>query len=433
MIEIRAKSTIVVDIRNVSYRTSRETVLDRVSLTVPRGKVVALLGPPKSGKSALQKLVLGEGTPTAGKVRVFGQDPTAGTLQVFGLNQTGGTVRVISQGPTAGTATTPLRVGYVPQMYVLPGDRCLADLQADWRKHCPGWDRSSAQALCKEFRIDARAELARLPEEQRFLAPLILVLAGRPDLLVLDDFPSRDRESRDGSWRQALVGSLDEGMSVLLSPPWPLPKVELPDCTCIWGSNSPCGSLDEARRLADCMVLLNSGKVDWADKPDRFFTTHHQITLASSVWHEPPILPDVVWWRWLNGHWYGIVRGDFRPVRAALSKSGFVGVGVTRAPAGEILLTYQLKKKGLGAWKSYSLGKEGWVQRLEAIINMYLNEDSGREGRTASQVSKDANQQESSAAGIFARLFVDVANGEILDLWLCPAAAPTQDHSGKEQ
>jgi hypothetical protein len=178
-------------------------------------------------------------------------------------------------------------------MYVLPGDRCLADLQADWKEHCPGWDRSLAEALCKEFRIDARAEFAWLPEEQRFLVALILVLAGRPDLLVLDDFPSRDRESRNGSWRQALAGRLDEGMSVLFSPPWPLYKYEALNY-CIWGHSSTRVPLDEVRLSADYMFLLKSGEVAWEGKPDRFFTTHHQITLASSVWHEPPILPDVV-------------------------------------------------------------------------------------------------------------------------------------------
>lgn len=50
------------------------TVLRGVDLTVPAGKVVALLGPNGAGKSTLLKTISGLVRPTAGTVRLFGED-----------------------------------------------------------------------------------------------------------------------------------------------------------------------------------------------------------------------------------------------------------------------------------------------------------------------------------------------------------------------
>ena len=50
------------------------TVLRGVDLTVPAGKVVALLGPNGAGKSTLLKTISGLVGPTAGTVRLFGED-----------------------------------------------------------------------------------------------------------------------------------------------------------------------------------------------------------------------------------------------------------------------------------------------------------------------------------------------------------------------
>ena len=50
------------------------TVLRDVSLTVPAGAVVALIGPNGAGKSTLLKVVSGLVKPTAGSVKLFGED-----------------------------------------------------------------------------------------------------------------------------------------------------------------------------------------------------------------------------------------------------------------------------------------------------------------------------------------------------------------------
>jgi putative ABC transport system ATP-binding protein len=49
------------------------TALDDVSLTIPRGEMVSIIGPSGSGKSTLLNLIGGLDRPTSGEVRVDGE------------------------------------------------------------------------------------------------------------------------------------------------------------------------------------------------------------------------------------------------------------------------------------------------------------------------------------------------------------------------
>ncbi len=67
----------MLEIKNISFKAEdgREIVSD-VSLTVPRGHIVAVTGPNGSGKSTLAKLISGIYTPSAGQILLDGQDIT---------------------------------------------------------------------------------------------------------------------------------------------------------------------------------------------------------------------------------------------------------------------------------------------------------------------------------------------------------------------
>ena len=53
----------------------RTVGLDGLSLAVPRGQVFGLLGPNGAGKTTAVKLLLGLARPTAGAVRLLGEEP----------------------------------------------------------------------------------------------------------------------------------------------------------------------------------------------------------------------------------------------------------------------------------------------------------------------------------------------------------------------
>ena len=65
----------VLNFSNVTKKYGRKTALDNVSLSLPSGSIVGLLGPNGSGKTTMLKLAAGLLTPSSGSVEVCGFKP----------------------------------------------------------------------------------------------------------------------------------------------------------------------------------------------------------------------------------------------------------------------------------------------------------------------------------------------------------------------
>jgi sulfate transport system ATP-binding protein len=74
-----------ISIQNISKRFGDFVALDDVSLEVPTGSLVALLGPSGSGKSTLLRIVAGLERPEAGAVHIADEDVTASSPQERGI------------------------------------------------------------------------------------------------------------------------------------------------------------------------------------------------------------------------------------------------------------------------------------------------------------------------------------------------------------
>ena len=76
-------STALVECRQLSFGYDERLVLENISLTVPRGKVTALMGASGGGKTTILRLIGGQVRPTSGEVLFDGQD--VGKLDQSGL------------------------------------------------------------------------------------------------------------------------------------------------------------------------------------------------------------------------------------------------------------------------------------------------------------------------------------------------------------
>lgn len=56
--------------QNVSVRYGKKTILSQLSLEVPKGKIMTLIGQNGCGKSTLLKMILGEVEPDAGTISI---------------------------------------------------------------------------------------------------------------------------------------------------------------------------------------------------------------------------------------------------------------------------------------------------------------------------------------------------------------------------
>lgn len=63
-------STNLVTIKNVDFKRGERIIFDDISLTIPRGKITAIMGPSGTGKTTLLRLIGGQVKPERGSVQV---------------------------------------------------------------------------------------------------------------------------------------------------------------------------------------------------------------------------------------------------------------------------------------------------------------------------------------------------------------------------
>jgi phospholipid/cholesterol/gamma-HCH transport system ATP-binding protein len=66
-------SETLVDVESVTFAYARQAVLKGISMRIPRGKVVAIMGGSGCGKTTLLRLISGQLRPTEGAVRIAGE------------------------------------------------------------------------------------------------------------------------------------------------------------------------------------------------------------------------------------------------------------------------------------------------------------------------------------------------------------------------
>ena len=67
----------LIEIRNLTFLRGERKIFDDVSLTIPRGKITAIMGPSGTGKTTLLRLIGGQIKPESGQVLVDGEDVCA--------------------------------------------------------------------------------------------------------------------------------------------------------------------------------------------------------------------------------------------------------------------------------------------------------------------------------------------------------------------
>ena len=150
--------------RGLSKRFGRATALDDVALRVPDGSVYVLAGINGAGKSTLFKVLMNLERPDAGSAEVFGLD----------TGEKGPEVRA--------------RIGYVPDRQVAPyPSMTCAGLLRHVAAFYPGWDPTYAGHLGNALGVRPEARIGGLSKGETRRLQLVLALAHRPSLLLLDE------------------------------------------------------------------------------------------------------------------------------------------------------------------------------------------------------------------------------------------------------
>jgi putative ABC transport system ATP-binding protein len=159
------------------------TALDTISLTIPRGELVSIIGPSGSGKSTLLNLIGGLDRPTSGQVSIDGE-------------------RLSHLSDDALTRVRRDKIGFIFQFFnLLPTLSCLENVGLPL--HLRGWPRTKVDERARELltlvQLDRR--LTHLPDElsggERQRVAIARALSVYPPVLLADE-PTGNLDTRTG-------------------------------------------------------------------------------------------------------------------------------------------------------------------------------------------------------------------------------------------
>ena len=152
-----------IEIRDLHYRAGKTFEIRDLALNVPTGSMYGFLGPNGSGKTTSIRLMLG-------LLR-----PIKGTITVLGGQVPRESPRILA------------RTGYVPEQPHLYTSLTIAEALAFHAAFYPTWDWKWAEELLGQFQLQRDQGLARLSKGEMGKLEMLLALAQRPELLVLDE------------------------------------------------------------------------------------------------------------------------------------------------------------------------------------------------------------------------------------------------------
>jgi len=203
---------------NLSRRFGHTEAVRGLTLAIPAGSVCALIGPNGAGKTTTIRLLMNLLSPSAGRSEVLGIDSR----------------RL--------TAATLARIGYVSEGQALPEWMSLEQLCAFSAPLYPAWDPVLAARLSRQLMVPSGVPVKAMSRGARMKAALVLALAPRPELVIMDEpfsglDPLMREEVCDG------LRATSDRRTVLISS----------------------HEVEEVERLADWVAVLDKGRLVFAE------------------------------------------------------------------------------------------------------------------------------------------------------------------------
>ena len=120
----------LVTITGLTKNYGRHTALYPLNLTIPRGRIIGLLGPNGSGKTTLIKLLCGLLTPNSGSISINGHAPGVETKK---------------------------HISYLPERTYLTSGRKVSELLSYFQDFYEDFDPEKALSMLDALQIDKNA------------------------------------------------------------------------------------------------------------------------------------------------------------------------------------------------------------------------------------------------------------------------------------
>ena len=168
----------------------KKEVLKNVNLTIPRDKIIGLLGKNGTGKSTLIKLINDLLTPTSGKVLVNGQEVGVESKKI---------------------------IAYLPERTYLDKSMTVKRVLEFFESFYENFDTDKAKKLLDDLGLDINQKLSKMSKGMQEKVQLVLVMSRKADLYILDEpLGGVDPATRDYIL-DTILSNFNEGASVIIS------------------------------------------------------------------------------------------------------------------------------------------------------------------------------------------------------------------------
>ncbi|HOL19602.1 MAG TPA: ABC transporter ATP-binding protein [Candidatus Hydrogenedens sp.] len=208
--------SIIVKTEKLNKTFGKKIALKNVSIEVRRGRVFGLVGENGAGKTTLINHILGAYYAEEGSVLVFGLNPVLHPKEVLS------------------------RIGYLSETRDMPRWMRIEQFIRYMSAFYPSWDMEYAYRLLEQFELDPKRRIRALSRGELARTGLLVAMAHRPDLLLLDEPSSGlDPVARMDILSAVVRSVAEEGRTVLFSS----------------------HLLDEVERVADDVCMIHHGHV----------------------------------------------------------------------------------------------------------------------------------------------------------------------------
>lgn len=271
-------------------------------LALPEGEIMGLIGPNGAGKSTCLRMIMG-----------FLQ-PDAGTINVLG--------RPVAQGE-----------GYIKQhtAYVAEDMRLFDNKSLQWHmafvaRFFPSWNTAYANHLIKRFELNISTPVKTFSLGQRVKATLLLALARKPKLLILDE-PSTglDPIARYELTSELFEIMLNDDHSVLFSSQY----------------------TQDVERLSDTIAFMDQGALISCQDKETYLERWRRITVTAPESFLPWACEHLPAFE-RNGNQYYFSHGHYcDELKASLRAVGAEVISVTPMSLEEIFINQIISRRSL--------------------------------------------------------------------------------------
>ena len=180
----------LVKCNNLCKEFDNKKVLKDVNLTIPKGKIIGLLGKNGMGKTTFLKLINDLLTPTSGEVLINGEKPNINSKKV---------------------------ISYLPERTYLDKSMKVSQIITFFDEFYDNFNKEKAIKLLKDLDLDINSKVRKMSKGMQEKLQLILVMSREAELYILDEpLGGVDPATRDYIL-DTILSNFNEGASVIIS------------------------------------------------------------------------------------------------------------------------------------------------------------------------------------------------------------------------